>query len=363
MRAIVQRAHADPRAGLGLVVRRGRQPRARPSRSLGGNPAPLPLASVTKSGRGAVLAAIVRPPLPSPRCPSPPGPARRARRAQRRSAHRLRRFAGLTAVAAVGVVTLLVTAFGPDGAESARSLRAGARPTGCSRRAAAAARRRDPGRSFACSSRSSRTASPRSATTEPASGSLALRPARATRQPGPDRTALRPRLRLRRLEHDLVPAPGRHRFVDVGARGRRGAGHRRLLAGRRNDRGDHRLRPQRRERTACESTSDQLAAPALIVSISRLEADPALTVGSSVVGGEKPARRSARPLAVERHGARALHAGRREPRDRPGPSGRDARTQLKTSLRRGRVRRRGPRGRSRSGCRGSARSWTSTSAS
>jgi hypothetical protein len=48
--------------------------------------------------------------------PQPPGPARRARRAQRRSAHRLRRFAGLTAVAAVGVVTLLVTAFGPDGA-------------------------------------------------------------------------------------------------------------------------------------------------------------------------------------------------------------------------------------------------------
>ncbi len=54
-----------------------------------------------------------------PAMPQPPGPARRARRAQRRSAHRLRRFAGLTAVAAVGVVTLLVTAFGPDGAESA----------------------------------------------------------------------------------------------------------------------------------------------------------------------------------------------------------------------------------------------------
>jgi hypothetical protein len=50
--------------------------------------------------------------------PQAPGPARRARRAQRRSAHRLRRFAGLTAVAAVGVVTLLVTAFGPNGAQT-----------------------------------------------------------------------------------------------------------------------------------------------------------------------------------------------------------------------------------------------------
>lgn len=38
--------------------------------------------------------------------------------AQRRAARRLRRFAGLTAVAAVAVVTLLVTAFGPDGAET-----------------------------------------------------------------------------------------------------------------------------------------------------------------------------------------------------------------------------------------------------
>ena len=54
-----------------------------------------------------------------PAMPQPPGPARSARRAQRRSAHRLRRFAGLTAVAAVGVVTLLVTAFGPNGAHTA----------------------------------------------------------------------------------------------------------------------------------------------------------------------------------------------------------------------------------------------------
>ncbi len=46
--------------------------------------------------------------------PNAPGPARRARRAQRRAAHRLRRFAGLTLVAAVGVITLLVTAFGPN---------------------------------------------------------------------------------------------------------------------------------------------------------------------------------------------------------------------------------------------------------
>ena len=42
--------------------------------------------------------------------------ARRARRAERRSAHRLRRFAGLVTVAAIGVVTLLVTAFGPSSA-------------------------------------------------------------------------------------------------------------------------------------------------------------------------------------------------------------------------------------------------------
>jgi hypothetical protein len=51
----------------------------------------------------------------------PPHPrhARRARRAERRAAHRLRRFAGLTLVAAVGVITLLVTAFGPNGATTA----------------------------------------------------------------------------------------------------------------------------------------------------------------------------------------------------------------------------------------------------
>jgi hypothetical protein len=51
----------------------------------------------------------------------PPHPrhARRARRAERRAAHRLRRFAGLTFVAAVGVITLLVTAFGPNGATTA----------------------------------------------------------------------------------------------------------------------------------------------------------------------------------------------------------------------------------------------------
>jgi hypothetical protein len=46
-----------------------------------------------------------------------PRQARRARRAERRSAHRLRRFAGLAVIALVGVVTLVVTAFGPQGAE------------------------------------------------------------------------------------------------------------------------------------------------------------------------------------------------------------------------------------------------------
>jgi len=50
-----------------------------------------------------------------------PGHARRARRAERRAAHRLRRFAGLAAVAAVGVVTLLVTAFGPTAATNTAS--------------------------------------------------------------------------------------------------------------------------------------------------------------------------------------------------------------------------------------------------
>lgn len=40
----------------------------------------------------------------------------RSRRAERRAAHRLRRFAGLTLIAAVGLVTLLITAFGPNGA-------------------------------------------------------------------------------------------------------------------------------------------------------------------------------------------------------------------------------------------------------
>lgn len=52
-----------------------------------------------------------------------PRHARRARRAERRAAHSLRRFAGLTLVAAVGLVTLLITAFGPNGASTvARSV-------------------------------------------------------------------------------------------------------------------------------------------------------------------------------------------------------------------------------------------------
>jgi len=51
--------------------------------------------------------------------PPPSRHARRARRAERRAAARLRRFAGLTIVAAVGVITLLVTAFGPNGATTA----------------------------------------------------------------------------------------------------------------------------------------------------------------------------------------------------------------------------------------------------
>jgi hypothetical protein len=51
--------------------------------------------------------------------PQAHGPSRRARRAQRRAANRLRRFAGLTLIVAVGVATLLVTAFGPDGASTA----------------------------------------------------------------------------------------------------------------------------------------------------------------------------------------------------------------------------------------------------
>jgi hypothetical protein len=46
--------------------------------------------------------------------PQPRGPSRRARAAERRAAHRLRRFAGLAAVVAVAVLTLLVTAFGPN---------------------------------------------------------------------------------------------------------------------------------------------------------------------------------------------------------------------------------------------------------
>ena len=271
-----------------------------------------------------------------PAMPQSPGPARRARRAQRRSAHRLRRFAGLTAVAAVGVVTLLVTAFGPDGAESvARSAPAPADrllPSG------------PPEPLVVATQGALRVQLPIEQNRVTAIGyhggvvGLArVAPARPTRQPGPDRTVLRPRLRRRRLEHDLVPAPGRHRFVDVGARGRRGAGHRRLLAGRRNDRGDHRLRPQRpdagqanRHPTTRRARTHRLDHAAR----SRPCADRRLVRR----GGEKPARRGARPLAARAAGARALHAGRREPRDRPGLSGHSARTAHKTSLRRRRRR-------------------------
>ena len=48
----------------------------------------------------------------------PRGKLRRAERAHRRAAHQLRRFASLSVVAAVGLVTLLVSAFGPNGAET-----------------------------------------------------------------------------------------------------------------------------------------------------------------------------------------------------------------------------------------------------
>jgi hypothetical protein len=68
-------------------------------------------------GLNEATASVSVPPMPAPA--QAPGHARRARQAQRRTAHRLRRFASLSLVAVIGVVTLLVTAFGPNGATNA----------------------------------------------------------------------------------------------------------------------------------------------------------------------------------------------------------------------------------------------------
>ena len=295
-----------------------------------------------------------------PAMPQSPGPARRARRAQRRSAHRLRRFAGLTAVAAVGVVTLLVTAFGPDATESAaRSAPAPADrllPSG------------PPEPLVVATQGALRVQLPIEQNRVTAigyhggsSGSLALHPLGRRGNQGLIGRFFDRVFGSGDSSMTWYQLQGRHRFVDVGARSRRGAGHRRLLAGRRNDRGHHRLHPQRPD-AGQANRHPPTCAPALIVSITRARADPALTVGSSVAARSR-ARRSARPLAARAAGARALHAGRREPRDRPGLSGHSARTPLRLLFVADVVRRARTAARRDPPARVSARSSASTSAS
>ena len=311
MRAIVQRAPAEPRGQSGT----GLSPRTATSRStvtISGRKSPrTPRLRLLQSPAVEHSLRQPRASVSVPAMPQPPGPARRARRAQHRSAHRLRRFAGLTAVAAVGVVTLLVTAFGPDGAQTAaRSAPAPANrllPSGPPEPLVVATQG-----ALRVSSRSSRTASPRSATTRGSAGALALAAARPPRQPGSARRASSIAIfGSGDGEHRLVPARRRDGVVDRGARRRRRA---RTPTSTRPSTGrsrDHRLRAQRPDARHAHRHPARSPRPSLVVSITRLARRPGADGRLVRRRGGRTDRRGARPLA--RSSARRSRATRRTP--------------------------------------------------
>ena len=166
--------------------------------------------------------------------------AARHRARRRRAQHRARRLAVIGIVGALALVTLILTAFGSSSPEPVATTDA-----------AAAGRDRGP----------ARTAGPRDGRQPPDQASRRRRgghgdrlprrrrrrdgaePRRPPGQRGPAGPAVAADRRLRAAGPGLVPARGRPRHR--GARRRRDAGNRRLLAGRRDGRLDLRLRDRR----------------------------------------------------------------------------------------------------------------------
>ena len=222
---------------------------------------------------------------------SPPrssGTALRRHRAERRAARRTRRLAALALLAIVLVVTLLLTAFGSGKPAAGPGHPAGRRVDRAAGGPAEPGRRRDAGEPPA--------APPDRA--EPRDGDRLPRRRRgdaaalAGRPPGQRRLLRAPlprRLRRPQGRAHLLPARRRRGRVDGRARRRRRAGNRRLLAGRRDDRRDHALRPERppvrradrhpadvgavrrrRRSRTCGPTRRSSSAPAVVASGSRL---------------------------------------------------------------------------------------------
>ena len=151
-------------------------------------------------------------------------------------------------------------------------------------------------------------------------GALRAEAARPAGEPGRGHAVLPPPLRRRRQRPALLPGLGRHRRPDGRARRRRCDRHRRLLAGRRDRGRDRAQRPRRASATASGSTSSPRARRRSCVSLTHLRIDPSLAVGDAVIASSSKLGRGARLLRSRAAVARALHAGRRQPRGDPGAS-------------------------------------------
>ena len=147
---------------------------------------------------------------------------------------------------------------------------------------------------------------------------LGVDPARHAGEPGAAAPPRTPHLR-RRLRHaPLVPAARRPGTGHLGARRRRPCRHRRLRTRRRHGRRDRGRRAERPHPTARASTSSRPAQPSLVVSISHVRVDPALTVGATVTAAGSKLGTRRRLLARRAPGARALHERLGQPRRRRG---------------------------------------------
>ena len=177
----------------------------------------------------------------------------RLRARRRRPERHATRFLVIAFLSAVLLLTLLLTAFGTwtSTPVAARPMRFAERAPG---RPADPADHRHGRRAADPASGRPERASRRSAITTPATAR-----SRSTRVGRQGNEGLLARLWHKLAgggrEPRLVPAPRRPRPGHVGARRRRCARHRRLLAGQRHGRRHHRLRPRRAGRTARASTS------------------------------------------------------------------------------------------------------------
>ena len=251
------------RAGLdrrmGLVVHRGRQSRARPSRLWDEIPAAPTLRLLQSPALPAALKprqASVTVRAMSPRAPGHVSPCAASPAARR--TRRLRRLAGLTVVVVVARRHAARDRVRASARRDGRESRPGARrppPPGRPARAARSSRRSGALRLQLPVEQSRVTAIGYHAAGD---GALALARSAAAGEPGPARPAHRTASSAAATASlPWYQLPRRRRARDVGARRRRCTGHRRLLARRRHDRRHHAVRAQRRGATARASTSSR----------------------------------------------------------------------------------------------------------